>query len=116
MGKLREVFKLIGEAIRGPRAVVGGVYARPRSPEDDAQDFVIQMYERSALPCEMCDDIGEPHACQRGWWRQQLAHFKGGACSDPECSCQPCSDCGRVGDLPRQQLLDRLNAGSVSHV
>lgn len=67
--------------------LVVDVQARERRRRDDAiLDQTIEIEERSELPCLDCE-IGEPHACEREWWRQRLAHIRGRVCSDPECGC-----------------------------
>lgn len=54
-----------------------------------------EAHERAfALPCLDCE-VGEPHACERLWWQQQIAHQQGHVCSDPECMCHIAADLER---------------------
>ena len=59
--------------------------------EDAAVDRMIEMTERASIPCVMCEDIGEPHVCERAWWQQQLDHAERRPCADTECCLSPVS-------------------------
>lgn len=63
----------------------------------------IEVTERAAIPCVMCDDIGEPHACERAYWQQLLDHLHGLDCADPECECLGTRPLGMIQPQPFPQ-------------
>jgi hypothetical protein len=71
----------VAELIRDVRA------RRQRQQDEALLDQHIEITERAALPCVMCDEVGEPHVCEREFWRQRLAHVTNRVCADEECGC-----------------------------
>lgn len=69
------------------QAAERAVAARRQRHADAVLDRHIEMTQRAALGCLSCD-LGEPHACERAFWQQRLAHEQGRTCADLDCLCQ----------------------------
>lgn len=91
--------------------------ARPLSAEqrrEDAwMDLMGEAHDRAVMPCLDCE-VGEPHACERAWWQQQLDHYAGHECADSECLCHEAAELARQAYLlrPTSYLAAAVRGGS----